>query len=533
MKELDHYAKLLELGKISRREFIGRAMALGATTALATTMAGKALEAATPQRGGHLRVGSEGGSNTDSMDPRLAIGTNQITAGILSVYDTLTGIGADGAPYGALAESWESSDDAKTWRFKIRKGVEFHNGKTLDVNDVLSSYAYEDNDANTHGDSRTIMASITERKADGDTLVLTLETANADLPTLLAAYGLLIGPAGTEGKAWDQPGLGTGPFILDNFEPNVVTTVKRNPNHYRDDEGYLDSAEFLNIKDQSARSNAIRTDEVDVINRVDPKTAHLLAKTPGLELVEVAGNQHYTMPMNMGVAPYDNNDVRLAIKYAVNREEILDKILGGFGYLGNDHPIGKGQLYFNRDLAQRPLDLDKAKFPLNQAGLSTLDIELAVAETAWGGAVDAAVLVQETAKKGGINIKVNRVADDGYWSNTWMKVPWCLSYWAGRATEDWMFSTAYLSTSGWNESYMKIDRFDELLLAARGELDTDKRRVMYYEMQEIVRDEGGSVVPVFSSYLMMVKDTLGHNELASLHALDNFMIARKWWWKSA
>ena len=241
--------------------------------------------------------------------------------------------------------------------------------------DVIASYDYEDNDANAHGDSRSTMASIAERKVDGDWVVLTLHVANADLPTQLSTYGLIIGPAGTEGPAWEE-GIGTGPYKLANFNPEVRTDVTRNPNHYRDDEGWFDSSEILNIQDQASRSNVIRTGEVDIINRPDPKTTHLLGQVPGINVIEIPGNQHYTMPMRTDTDPYTNLHVRQALKHAVDREAILDKILRGYGYLGNDHPIGKGQAYFNKTLPQRVLDPDKAKWHLKQAGLASLDVEL-------------------------------------------------------------------------------------------------------------------------------------------------------------
>ena len=100
------------------------------------------------------------------------------------------------------------------------------------------------------------------------------------------------------------------------------------------------------------------------------------------------------------MAPYDDVNVRLAIKYAIDRQALLDKILGGFGYLGNDHPVGKGQQFFNRDLPQRELDPDKAKFYLKKAGLSTLDVEISAADAAFSGAVDAAVFDPGLCKKG-------------------------------------------------------------------------------------------------------------------------------------
>ena len=441
----------------------------------------------------------------------------------------MTHLDPSGNAVPSLCESWEASSDAKTWRFKIRKGVEVHNCKTLTVDDVLASYAYEDNDANTHGDSRTIMASTASRKKDGDYLVVELEAPNADLPTLLSSYGLLIGPAGTEGSDWNQPGNGTGPFKIKDFNPGVRAEVERNPNHYRDDEGWFDSAEFINIQDQASRTNALRSDEVDVINRPDPKTTHLLAQAPSVKVVETPGNQHYTMPMRTDTDPFTDMHVRQTVKYAIPREEFLDKILNGYGYLGNDHPIGKGQVYFNKELPQRGFDADKAKWHLGKAGLSSLDIELFAAETAWAGALGAAQLAQEYAKRAGVNITVTRAAKDGYWSEIWLQKPWCLSYWGGRPTEDWMFSAVYYSQSGWNESYMKHDRFDELLLQARGELNPELRRAMYYEMQEILYNEGGSEIPVFSSYVLGMHERVQHSEISNGFDLDTFRIARHFW----
>lgn len=122
------------------------------------------------------------------------------------------------------------------------------------------------------------------------------------------------------------------------------------------------------------------------------------------------------MPMRTDTDPFTDMHVRQAVKHAIPREEFLDKILNGYGYLGNDHPIGKGQVYFNKELPKRGFDADKAKWHLGKAGLSSLDIELFAAETAWSDALGAAQLVQEYAKRAGFNITVTRAAKDGYWS---------------------------------------------------------------------------------------------------------------------
>jgi peptide/nickel transport system substrate-binding protein len=95
-----------------------------------------------------------------------------------------------------------------------------------------------------------------------------------------------------------------------------------------------------------------------------------------------------------------------------------------------------------------------------------------------------------SANAAGIPLQVQVEPDDGYWSNVWNVAPFCASYWGGRPVQDQMYTTAYLSTAEWNDTKFKNAKFDELLLAARGELDGAKRKGMYSEMANILRDDG-------------------------------------------
>jgi peptide/nickel transport system substrate-binding protein len=236
------------------------------------------------------------------------------------------------------------------------------------------------------------------------------------------------------------------------------------------------------------------------------------------------------MPMNTTLAPFDNNDVRMAIKHAIDREAMVRTILHGHGKVANDHPIAPANRYYAADIEQRAYDPDKARYYLKQAGLDTLEVSLHTANTAFAGAVDAAVLYAEQAAKCGIKINVVREPDDGFWTNTWMKKPWTTSYWGGRPTEDWMFSVGYDANSSWNETYWKNDRFMELLLAARSELDEGKRRTMYHDMQLIVRDEGGAVVPMYANYVDARSSKVAHDEVvASNWELDGWKCLERWW----
>ncbi|MDX1574755.1 MAG: peptide ABC transporter substrate-binding protein, partial [Kiloniellales bacterium] len=151
-------------------------------------------------------------------------------------------------------------------------------------------------------------------------------------------------------------------------------------------------------------------------------------------------------------------------------------------------------------------------------------------DTAFDGAVDAGQLYRETAKAAGIDLKVVREPDDGYWSNVWLVKPWVASYWGGRPTEDWVFSQIYSSGADWNETHFEHERFNQLLIEARAELDTAKRREMYVEMQRILHDEGGAVVPLFLAYTHAARDRVHLPEqMASNWELDGHKNAERWW----
>ncbi|MFP6744606.1 MAG: ABC transporter substrate-binding protein, partial [Alphaproteobacteria bacterium] len=138
MKELDFYTKMLEDGKISRREFMGRAVALGVTVGVATTMAGKAAMAA-PKKGGHLRFGVGAGASDDTLDP-ATYGENFTQWMGFATRNYLTEIDREGKLVGELATGWSATPDAAQWTFELRNDVEFHNGKTMEAEDVIASF---------------------------------------------------------------------------------------------------------------------------------------------------------------------------------------------------------------------------------------------------------------------------------------------------------------------------------------------------------------------------------------------------------
>ena len=515
----------VEKGHLSRREFLGRTSAIGVALSVGTGLFEKA-RAATPKKGGHMRLAMGHGSTSDTLDPAVIENGLQWVA-VYGVANTLVELAPNGELVPSLATEWEASADAKTWTFKLRKGVEFHNGKTMTAEDVIASINHHRGEE-TKSVGKPLMAPITEITADGDyAITIKLSGGNADFPYNFNEATLAIYPAKDDTIDWESGG--SGPYLLKTGNPGVRYDFERNANYWKDGAAYADSVELLTVADAAARSNALVSGEVDVIDQVDLKTVHLLSRKSNVTVEEGAGPTHYVFPMRSQTAPFDNPDLRKALKYGIDRQEMVDKILLGHGVIGNDHPIGPSYQYYASDLEQTPYDPDKAKFHMKKSGLGDITINLSSSDAAFAGAVDAAQLYQASAKKAGIDIKVVREANDGYWSNVWGKKPWCASYWGGYTTEDTMFSTGYAPGAAWNDTQWDDKAFNKLMIEARAELDTSKRREMYGEMQRILRDEGGVVTPMFANAVTARNDKIAHNEQSWVRAFDGRRIMERWW----
>lgn len=507
---------------LDRRRFLGAA---GAGALLAAS--GARVQAAEPKRGGRFRIGVAHGQTSDNLDPHLR--NNGFTQELCySIHNCLTEIAADGSLVPELAESWEASSDVTTWTFRLREGVEFHDGKTLDSADVVASLQYHRGDESKSEAKVLVDPIVALETPDARTVRVTLREGNADFPFLMADHHLIICPAQGDSIDW-QSGIGTGPYVLEDFEPGIRCSATRNPNYWKEGRAHFDAVDWITLIDPAARQNALLTNEVDVIDQVPVMTLDLLARRGDLQIIEIAGMLHYTFPMRTQTPPFDNNHVRMALKLVVDRQQLIDTILRGHGSLGNDQPIPPMHRFF-ADLEQRAQDPDKAKWHIEQSGLGPLSVSLHAADSVFPGAVDAATLLAEQAKAADISIRVVREPNDGYWSNVWQQTPWCLSYWGGRPTEDWMFSSAYLSSAPANETAFDNEQFDKVVLEARGTLDEEKRRELYREAQSIVRDDGGALIPMFANHLHAAAPGVAHPEtVAGNWQLDGHRASERWW----
>ena len=193
MKRDDLLSGMLSSRRATRRDFMVGATALGLSAAAASSPLVDGGQAA-PKTGGHMKIGIGGGATSDSLDPATFDATFMITTGN-SFRNNVTEIGPNNDLQGALAESWETGDDASTWIFNLRKGVEWHNGKSLEAEDIIVSMNLHRGE-DTKSGAKGVVSGVKDIQADGkDRVVFTLNSPNADFPYILTDYHLNIVPA--------------------------------------------------------------------------------------------------------------------------------------------------------------------------------------------------------------------------------------------------------------------------------------------------------------------------------------------------
>ena len=479
---------------LTRRGFVKTSGALWVATGLGAMPA-----RAQPVKGGRLVVGMTGGAVSDTLDPRTFTSSGHACVGF-TIGNCLTEIEKDSELVGELAESWESSADATEWRFNLRKGVTFHNGKTMTSADVIWSLNLHRGEGSTSG-AAGLTGDIVDITADGpDAIVVTLSKPNADLPYLLGDFHMLIVAEGTEDFT---AGVFTGPYQVVEYNPGESVIATRNPNYWKADRAHVDDVEILFVEDRGARINGIVTGELHMAQQIDEQAMQLIDQTPGVHIESHPSGGHSPILMHCDKAPFDNLDLRLAVKYAVDREQILALLQGGV--LGNDHPIPPQDPFHAADIPQRMYDPDKAAFHLKQSGFDGT-LPLSINNVAMAKSEEFAASFQQSAGKAGLKIDIVREPSEGFWSEVWLKKPFMIGAWGGRPTADIMLTSAYYSTAAWNDSMWRRPEFDQLIDAARGETDFAKRKQLYHDAQLMIHEDGGACITFFRNNIDGVRD---------------------------
>jgi len=480
-----------------RRDVLAMLMAGGMQATLAGGLATLATtaHAQAPRKGGRITVATNASGVNDTLDPAKQSNQTDYCRGFM-FYNGLTVLDGSLTPRPQLAEEF-TTQDAKTWVFKLRKDVTFHDGKPLTPADVVFSIMRH-KDAATASRAKVLADQIESVTASGpNEVTFRLSSANADLPVILGTYHFHIVKAGTTDF---NAGIGTGPYKVKEFKPGVRSIAVRNENYWKPGRPYLDEIELVGITDESARVNALLAGQLDLVQAVSPRSVERVTASGKHAVYETKSVSYTNLIMRRDSSPGSNPDFVLAMKYLFNREQLLKSIQLGRGVVANDQPIATSNRFYLKGLPQRPYDPEKAKWHLQKANLGSAAIPV-VASPAATNSVEMALVMQYAAKQIGLNLDVKRMPADGYWSTHWMKHPVGFGNVNARPSADLALTLFFKSDAPWNEAAWKNEKFDQLLVAARGEVDQAKRAQMYADMQVLVSNEGGIGIPMFISSL--------------------------------
>jgi peptide/nickel transport system substrate-binding protein len=335
-----------------------------------------------------------------------------------------------------------------------------------------------------------------------------LSSPNADLPVLMGLYQAKIVKNGTTGYVLKADGSleknGTGPFVMESFQPGVKSVHVRNKNYFRDGPN-LDAVEITAITDPVARVNALLAGDMQIIAQVDPQAFRQIESSSTATLLSVPAGLQMGICCLKNSEPGSNDDFVLGMKYIQDRERIVKRILKGKGTLGNDTPIAiaHGADYCS-ELPIRPYDPDKAKFHFKKSGYTSAELFVA---PVMSGIEDACLTAQANCAKIGFDLKLKKVPTDGYWGAVWMKEPLNVVSWNMRPTANSQLAIQFAPGAAWNDTYWNNERMGELLKLSLAETDPAKRHEYYCEMQTLVHNNSGMVIPAFSN----VNDGIANN----------------------
>ncbi|MBT6278043.1 MAG: ABC transporter substrate-binding protein [Chromatiales bacterium] len=485
---------------ISRRNMLTMlgAVGIGAASGANLFSSAGAAYAATPKKGGSVRFASDLHGPSDTLDPQLFTSTIDYSRG-RAIYSSLTQFRDSIVPEGELAEEFSANKAVTEWTFKLKKGVKFHDGSPMTADDVIWSMNRHTMDG-SKSKAKTLVAGVKEwKKVDSHTVRAVMDAPNADLPAILATFHFKILKKGT--TDFQMP-VGTGPYRLKEFKPGVRSVQVRNDDYWRDAANF-DEIEIFAITDSVARTNALLSGDIDLLQALDPKAIKQIERHPGAQVSSVPSGAYMGICCMLNSSPGNNKDFVMAMKHLPRRKRMVKSILKNQGTVGNDHPINVAYgPDFCGELPVREYDPDKAKFHLKKSGISSA--QLHVAEVA-PGVTDMSLMVQRDAQKIGLDLQIKKVPNDGYWGAVWMKAPLNVVTWNMRPTANVMLTLAFAPDAPWNDTFWKDERFGKVLKEVRGVTDPVKRHEMYCDLQKTASDGSGMVIPMHRNYVDAVK----------------------------
>lgn len=465
----------------------GLAATLSAATALSPAMAQ-----------GTLRVAL--GTTLTQLDPALTtIGDEYVYVHLL--FNGLSKINPDMTVSPDLAESWAASDDLKTWTFKLRAGVKFHHGKTLDADDVVATIT-RILDPKTGSRARSNLGMVESVEAvDPLTVRFKLNIAYAGFADIFADRQMRIVAKDKIDDLSKTP-IGTGPFMFKSWSPGDRLEVVKNPNYYVKSEPKLDGVTLRIIPESAARLAALESGAIDILWSMPYESVDKVAKNPNLRADSVPTPTWDGVILNNAIPPFNDVRVRKALALTVDKEAIVELALFGQGS-PTFSPIPPSHPYFNKKMKFNPPDVVQAKKLLAEAGYPNgLDVPMQVPQEREQR-VRVGVAVRDMAKAAGFRIEVQRVPFASYTANVAGKAQMYVDGYFARPTVDTAVYPFYHSEGSWNKQLWlyKDTRVDEALDAARKTNDEKTRAEIFGKFQEYVEDTVPGIVAYSAAHV--------------------------------
>src|SRR3954453_3274639 len=440
-----------------------------------------------PQKtGGTLTHGATGGSNKDTLDAHSPV-TNPDIARTFNLYEPLLIWNNQYRLAPALAESVEPSADALTWTVKLRQGVTFHNGKPVTADDVLFSLKRVANPkAPTSGGVALapILDFANTKKSGASTVGIKLKTPYALLDNLLAEYTLGIVPTDYDPK---NP-VGTAAFKYKSFTPGKDSVFVKYDDYWGE-KAFVDELHIQDFPDPSAQVNALQAGQVQTIDNL-PYNLVKTVKGQGGQVIESKSGAWVPFTMRVDTKPFSDVRVRQAMRLIVDRQQMIDNALSGYGRLGNDL-YAPFDVAYAKDLPQRQQDIAKAKSLLKAAGQEGLQVQLFTGDDIGSVAPATAALFVQQAKKAGVDVKV--IKKNPFYGDDYLSYPFAQDFWNTRLYLP-QAAVGSLKGGSYNETHFNNPKFAGLIAAAQKETDEDKRNTLLQDAQKIEYDEGGYII---------------------------------------
>jgi peptide/nickel transport system substrate-binding protein len=479
-------------------------LALAVTTAAVAGTVGSASAASTgaaaPNADKCVKyAGVESSGNKNSMDPAQQP-SSQNSLNVNASYDRLTTNDDNFKVLPSLATSWKSNAKGTVWTFKLRKGVKFWDGKPFTSADVVYTFRRVI-DPKTGSEGLSQMSFLTKAgiQAAGPYAVkFTTAKPVAELPLLITNKNTFIVQNGANATTLRTKGAGTGPFIPVDFRPNQqVHTFKKNPNYWRAGLPKAPCLQLYLVQEANSMLAALQTGQIDFSQQVDYSVLPALKDDKRVKLMPTGASTSMTMPMWTDKPPFDNNDVRTALKKVVDRQEMVKTVLLGYGVVGDDNPVPPTSPDAWRKTVPGP-DVPGAIKLLAKAGYTEsnpLKVDIYTADMI-PGIVNMVQLFKQQAAKAGIQVNVITGPASEYWDNVWLKQPFEVSAWSARPAGLAM-AIAYLGNAPYPESHWKVPAYDALLKQANTTVDPAKRRALYQQAGQMLTVQGGEIIPMF------------------------------------